>query len=112
MAPGPTFAATSGRLPRGDLAGRRHHSLGGPVDPVATDAESVSIRWQPVDRVATLQLHSGFAAAWHRLREQPPVLYLLLSAELADDARLTELVRNGIAVARLPAGTARAGLHR
>jgi 8-oxo-dGTP diphosphatase len=83
-----------------------------PLEPVATDAESVSIRWQPVDRVATLQLHSGFAAAWHRLREQPPVLYLLLSAELAEDARLTELVRNGIAVARLPAGTARAGLHR
>src|SRR3954452_15486550 len=26
MAPGPTFAAASGRLPRGDLAGRRHHS--------------------------------------------------------------------------------------
>ena len=50
-----------------------------PLEPVATDAESVSIRWQPVDRVATLQLHSGFAAAWQRLREQPPVLYLLLS---------------------------------
>src|SRR5690242_20622060 len=26
MAPGPTPAATSGPLPRGDLAGRRHHS--------------------------------------------------------------------------------------
>jgi 8-oxo-dGTP diphosphatase len=83
-----------------------------PLEPMATDAESVSIRWQPVDRVATLQLHSGFATAWQRLREQPPVLYLLVSAELAEHPGLPELVRDGIAVARLPAGIVRTGLHR
>lgn len=83
-----------------------------PLQPMATDAESVSVRWHPVDQVAGLPLHSGFAAAWQRLRELPPTLYLLLTEELAEDPRLPALLRLGIAAARLPAGTARAGLHR
>jgi 8-oxo-dGTP pyrophosphatase MutT (NUDIX family) len=83
-----------------------------PVQPMATDAESVSVRWHPVDEVDQLQLHSGFAAAWPRLRRPPPVLYLGLAAELADDPRVAVLLRHGIAAARLPAGIAPAGLHR
>jgi len=83
-----------------------------PVEPMATDAESVSIRWQSIDRVAGLRLHSGFADAWRELRQPPPVLYLALPVELAADPRLTALVRDGIAAPRLPTGIARAGLHR
>jgi 8-oxo-dGTP diphosphatase len=83
-----------------------------PVQPIATDAESVSVRWQPAEQVAQLPLHSGFAAAWQQLRRLPPVLYLLLPAELAEDPRLAMLVRDGIAASRLPAGLAPAGLHR
>jgi 8-oxo-dGTP diphosphatase len=82
------------------------------LQPVATDAESVSVRWHPVEQVAGLRLHSGFAAAWQTLRELPPVLYLSVSPELAGDPRLAELVRDGIAADRLPTGTIRGGLHR
>lgn len=83
-----------------------------PLQPMATDAESVSVRWHPVDQVAGLPLHSGFAAAWQRIRELPPTLYLLLTEELAEDPRLPALLRLGIAAARLPVGIAWAGLHR
>ncbi|MFL6162327.1 MAG: NUDIX domain-containing protein [Jatrophihabitantaceae bacterium] len=83
-----------------------------PLQPVTADAESVTVTWQPVDQVAGLRLHSGFAAAWHQLRQLPPVLYLVLTAELAGDPRLAALVRHGIAAARLPADIVRTGLHR
>jgi len=83
-----------------------------PVQPVATDAESVSVRWHPAEQVAQLPLHTGFAAAWRRLRRLPPALYLLLPAELAEDPRLAALVRDGIPAGRLPSGIAPAGLHR
>ncbi len=83
-----------------------------PLQPLATDAESVAVRWHPVDEVAGLPLHSGFAAAWQRIRVLPPTLYLLLIKEVAEDPRLPSLLRHGIAAARLPDRTARAGLHR
>jgi 8-oxo-dGTP pyrophosphatase MutT (NUDIX family) len=38
------------------------------VDPVATDAESVEVRWVPLDEVAGLPLHPAFADAWPTLR--------------------------------------------
>src|SRR4051794_32383108 len=61
------------------------------LQPAATDAESVSVRWHPVEQVPALRLHTGFAAAWQALRELPPVLYLSLSPELAGDPRLAGL---------------------
>lgn len=38
--------------------------------PVIGDAESDALRWVPVDEVATLSLHPGFATAWPALREK------------------------------------------
>lgn len=38
------------------------------VEPRATDAESVEVRWVPVDDVATLDLLPAFADAWPSLR--------------------------------------------
>jgi 8-oxo-dGTP diphosphatase len=40
-----------------------------PVELEPANGESVAIGWWPVDEVATLELHSGFAAAWPHLRE-------------------------------------------
>ena len=36
--------------------------------PVIGDAESIEVRWVPVDEVAALPLHPGFAASWPVLR--------------------------------------------
>lgn len=83
-----------------------------PVQPAATDAESVAVRWHPVEQVTRLPLHSGFAAAWQRLQRPPKPLYLLLAAELATDPLLAVLLRDGIAADRLPTGITAAGLHR
>lgn len=33
------------------------------------NAESIEVRWWPIPEVTDLPLHSGFAAAWPRLRE-------------------------------------------
>jgi len=41
-------------------------------EPVIGDAESVELRWVPVDDVAGLSLHPGFAAAWPALRARLP----------------------------------------
>ncbi|MGY4645524.1 NUDIX hydrolase [Cellulomonas sp. URHB0016] len=41
-----------------------------PVVPVATDAESVEVRWVPVAEVAALPLLSAFADAWPDLRRR------------------------------------------
>ncbi|MGH8960646.1 MAG: NUDIX domain-containing protein [Jatrophihabitantaceae bacterium] len=38
------------------------------LHPRAANAESVEIRWWPMDAVAQLPLHAGFAGAWPRLR--------------------------------------------
>ena len=37
------------------------------VDPVATDAESIEVRWVPVGGVTSLPLHPAFADAWPTL---------------------------------------------
>ena len=37
------------------------------VDPTATDAESVEVRWVPLDEVTALPLHPAFADAWPTL---------------------------------------------
>lgn len=42
----------------------------GPVHPTVTDAESVELRWVPVDEVADLPLLPAFAAAWPMLRSR------------------------------------------
>jgi 8-oxo-dGTP pyrophosphatase MutT (NUDIX family) len=39
-------------------------------EPVIGDAESVALRWVPVDEVADLDLHPGFAASWPSLRDR------------------------------------------
>ncbi|WP_456847533.1 NUDIX domain-containing protein [Cellulomonas sp. P5_C6] len=41
-----------------------------PVHPTVTDAESVELRWVPVDEVETLPLLPAFADAWPSLRER------------------------------------------
>lgn len=39
-----------------------------PFDPVIADAESLELRWVPIDDVDALPLHHGFAASWPGLR--------------------------------------------
>ena len=41
-----------------------------PVHPTVTDAESVELRWVPVDEVADLPLLPAFAAAWPHLLDR------------------------------------------
>ena len=222
MAPGPTFAATSGLPPRGDLAGRRHHTFSGPADewtrmssgdgwvtcaaghrhwgrfgaagllildgdrvilqhrapwthdgdtygvpggardsfedavaaavreadeeaglvrddvdplgvyvddhggwsystvvaaparpiePRATNAESVSVRWHRVDEVARLPLHRGFAATWPILRHRPPRLRLVVPPRTVSARRRRgPLLSDGVPVGRL--GREDLGVHR
>lgn len=40
--------------------------------PIVADAESVALRWVPLDDVDALPLHPGFAASWPALRSQLP----------------------------------------
>ncbi len=80
--------------------------------PVAANAESVSVTWHPVDDVAGLRLHRGFASAWQHLRDVPPPLYLVLGPATAGDPRLATVRRAGIEIDRLPAGTLGGGLNR
>ncbi|MGI8667639.1 MAG: NUDIX hydrolase [Jatrophihabitans sp.] len=82
------------------------------LHPVAANAESVSVRWHPIAEVATLPLHSGFAAAWRHLRNVPPPLYLILYPTVAEHPRARQLQRSGIAVERLPSGMSGGGLNR
>jgi 8-oxo-dGTP pyrophosphatase MutT (NUDIX family) len=84
----------------------------GTVRPHAANAESVSVRWHPIEDVAALPLHTGFAAAWHHLRALPAQLYLVVGGEAGADARLDMLRRNGIETARLPSGIEAGGLNR
>jgi 8-oxo-dGTP pyrophosphatase MutT (NUDIX family) len=46
-------------------------ALDGLGDMVArpVNAESIAVRWWPIDEVAALPLHYGFAGTWPRLRE-------------------------------------------
>ncbi|RFA19291.1 NUDIX domain-containing protein [Subtercola boreus] len=39
-------------------------------DAAVTDAESIEVRWVPVDEVAELPLHPGFGASWPTLRAE------------------------------------------
>ncbi|WP_421732687.1 NUDIX domain-containing protein [Cellulomonas sp.] len=41
-----------------------------PIHPAVTDAESVELRWVPLDQVTDLDLLPAFADAWPRLRER------------------------------------------
>ncbi len=83
-----------------------------PLHPVAANAESVSVRWYPRSEVTSLRLHSGFAAAWQHLQLIPPPLYLVIYPAVAVDPRIAELVQDGIAAPRLPAGVLSGGLSR
>ncbi|MBX9717328.1 MAG: NUDIX hydrolase [Microbacteriaceae bacterium] len=40
--------------------------------PIVADAESVALRWVPLDEVDALPLHPGFATSWPALRVQLP----------------------------------------
>lgn len=39
-------------------------------EPIIGDAESIALRWVPLDEVASLPLHPGFAASWPSLRSR------------------------------------------
>ena len=39
-----------------------------PFEPVISDPESIALAWVPIDEVADLPLHPGFAASWPELR--------------------------------------------
>jgi 8-oxo-dGTP pyrophosphatase MutT (NUDIX family) len=41
-----------------------------PLEPTVTDAESVELRWVPLDEVTDLPLLPAFADAWPQLRER------------------------------------------
>ena len=41
-----------------------------PFEPVISDAESLELRWVPIDEVEQYPLHPGFADAWPTLREK------------------------------------------
>jgi 8-oxo-dGTP pyrophosphatase MutT (NUDIX family) len=38
------------------------------LSPRAANAESLDVRWWPIESVTTLPLHSGFATVWPHLR--------------------------------------------
>lgn len=82
------------------------------VRPYAANAESVAVRWHTVAEVAGLRLHPGFAAAWARLQDVPPPLFLLVGPDAAGDPLLEQLRRTGVATDRLPAEVAGGGLTR
>jgi 8-oxo-dGTP diphosphatase len=41
-----------------------------PFEPRVADAESIELRWVPVDEVAALPLHPGFGGSWPMLRAE------------------------------------------
>lgn len=83
-----------------------------PLNPVAANAESLAVSWQPIATVSSLRLHNGFAAAWQHLRDVPPPLYLVVHPRLRHDSRVATLGRDGVAVDRLPFGMRGGGLDR
>lgn len=78
--------------------------------PAAANAESVSVGWQHISEVDSLRLHTGFAGAWHRLRQVPAPLYLVLAPAVADDPLLALLIELGVRADRLPDGLSSGGL--
>ncbi|UFS59645.1 NUDIX domain-containing protein [Subtercola endophyticus] len=55
-----------------------------PFDAAVADAESIEIRWVPIDEVAALPLHPGFEAAWGELRAEltRPIVLVVDSANV------------------------------
>ncbi len=41
-----------------------------PFEPKIGDAESLDLRWVPIDEVSSLDLHPGFGASWDKLRPE------------------------------------------
>ena len=98
------------------------------VDPFATNAESVEIRWWATEQVGGLPLHHGFAATWPRLRRPPAPLTIVVDSANVVGSRpdgwwrdrlgaarrlrdqLARLARHGIDAASLPAGVSGGGL--
>lgn len=83
-----------------------------PLSPRARNAESVTVEWVPLDDVADLVLHSGFAEAWPALRTVPDRLLLVVGPEVGDEGVLAEISAEGLPAERLPSGVASGGLHR
>jgi 8-oxo-dGTP diphosphatase len=100
------------------------------VDPHATNAESIEIRWWATDDVGRLPLHHGFAASWPLLSRPPrPLTIVVDSANVVGSrpdgwwrdrlgaarrlrGQLANVARDGIDTAALPAGLSGGGLVR
>ena len=65
MRPGPVWVDDHGGWSYTTVRARSPREL--PLAPA--NAESDALRWWPLDEVADLPLHHGFAAAWPSLRE-------------------------------------------
>lgn len=101
----------------------------GAVDVRAVNWESEQVRWYPVDHVAGLPLHPGFAAAWPHLRLPARAVTLVIDARsvaapllarpcahstgtLALAQQCRTLARAGLDPGALPAGMNAAALDR
>ncbi len=100
------------------------------VDPYATNAESIEIRWWATEQVGGLPLHHGFAASWPLLSRPPRPLTIVVDSANVVGSRpdgwwrdrlgaarrlrdqLAHVARHGIDVASLPAGVSGGGLVR
>jgi 8-oxo-dGTP diphosphatase len=100
------------------------------VDPYATNAESIEIRWWATEQVGGLPLHHGFAASWPLLSRPPRPLTIVVDSANVVGSRpdgwwrdrlgaarrlrdqLAHVARHGIDAASLPAGVSGGGLVR
>jgi len=100
------------------------------VDPYATNAESIEIRWWATEQVGGLPLHHGFAASWPLLSRPPRPLTIVVDSANVVGSRpdgwwrdrlgaarrlrdqLAHVARRGIDAASLPAGVSGGGLAR
>ena len=100
------------------------------VDPYATNAESIEIRWWATEQVGGLPLHRGFAASWPLLSRPPRPLTIVVDSANVVGSRpdgwwrdrlgaarrlrdqLAHVARHGIDAASLPAGVSGGGLVR
>ena len=80
--------------------------------PTAANAESVEVRWMPIDEVAALTLHGGFATAWPHVQRQPDRLRVLISTSLSEHPGVRVITAQGIPVSAVPSGFDSAGVHR